>query len=202
MASDEKKLNIRKYQVFISSTFKDLEKHRQEAIRGIVNAGHLPIALENYGLQSRDKETVIRQAIRSSHFYVLILGHRYGSRPKEGEKTLPSYVEMELDWAEEAELKILVFVLDEGEAQKHRNRLKRPKDQEEIENEEAYREFRKRLTAGLHDYFYKPFFEARDIYTELYAYFSREHNVPGYIPEPKDKPVSDYLQIYVRSDGT
>jgi hypothetical protein len=197
MANGERETISRKYQVFISSTFRDLQPHRQEAMLGIVKAGHLPVALEHYPPQSGDKRSVIQQAIESSHFYVLILGHRYGSRTEAPDG--PSYVEMELDWAEKSGLKILAFVLDGEEAEKKRNKLRRPRDRVEIENEAAYQRFRDRLS-GFDDYFYKPFSKASDIYPELYAYFSRSHAVPGLIPEPKDTPVSDYLQVYVQNE--
>jgi hypothetical protein len=199
MATDAKDKSIRKYQVFISSTFRELKAHREAAVRGIINAGHFPLALENYGPQPNDIETVIRQAIESSHFYIIILGSIYGSRPigEQGE-LLPSYVEMEFDMAKDAGLEILVFVLDEKIAREQRKKLKhhKDKDMEEINNKKAYRKFRKRLTESA-NYFYSPFSKPDDIYPEVLAYFSKKHTVPGYIQEPEDAPDSEeYLQIY------
>ena len=74
MATDAKDKSIRKYQVFISSTFRELKAHREAAVRGIINAGHFPLALENYGPQPNDIETVIRQAIESDQYWTKIAG--------------------------------------------------------------------------------------------------------------------------------
>lgn len=192
----------RKYQIFISSTFKDLQEHRVAAMKGIIKAGHLPLALENFPPDTKDKATVIQTAIKSCQFYVLILGHCYGSRPigKDGKQMLKGYVEMELDWAEKAGLQILAFLIDEDIAREKRNKLRRPKDEEELVNEGQYWNFRKRFTEGIHQCFYKPFTMSDDIYTELFAYFSKEHAVQGYILEPEDKAGSDVLQIYAKNE--
>lgn len=195
-------MSYRKYQVFISSTFRDLQEHRANARQGIIKAGHLPLALENFPPETKDKATVIQTAIEASQFYVLILGHCYGSRPidKDGKRMPKGYVEMELDWAEKAGLQILAFLLDEDNARERRNKLQRPKDEEELANEEQYWNFRKRFTEGIHQYFYKPFSTPGDIYTELFGYFSRDHAVRGYILEPEDKAGSDVLQIYAKNE--
>jgi len=186
----------RKYQVFISSTFKDLAEERQAAKSAIIKAGHLPIALEDYAPDTKDKATVIRTAINACQFYVLILGHRYGYRPKRENGTLgPSYVEMELDWAEEANLPILAFLLDEDLAREKRGQLAGPRAVYELNSEDDYWNLRKRFTEGPDTPFYKPFIKSSDIYPELYAYFSRPHSVPGYILEPKDWDATSVVQI-------
>jgi hypothetical protein len=191
----------RKYQVFISSTFSDLARHRAEAVRAVVSAGHLPLALEYRTPESADKATVIGEAIKACQFYVLLLGHRYGSRPKgpRGKKK-PSYVEMELDMAEKAGLKVVALLLHENLATAKRNKLRLPMDREERENEAAYWAFRRRFTERDDQYFYKPFRSPAQVFTELYAYFSREHHIPGYIPEPRDRDTSALLQVYTKNE--
>ncbi len=184
---DQKSKQIRrKYQVFISSTFKDLEEHRKEAITGVVNAGHIPIALENFPPSTDAKENVIYKAIEDCQFYVLILGHRYGSVPKgQRSRKKKSYTEIELDHAEQKKLKVLAFLMDEDIACKLRSKLKRSSvyGREELNNTKRYYDLRNRLTNSLKTYYHKIFREPRDIREELRVYFSRDHDVSGLIPE-------------------
>ncbi|TVL96663.1 MAG: hypothetical protein CV087_23440 [Candidatus Brocadia sp. WS118] len=190
----------RKYQVFISSTFKDLSDHRQAAMRAIIKAGHLPIALENFTPDSKDKVTVIQTAIKSAQFFVLILGYRYGYRPQKKNGTLgPSYTEMELNWAEQAGLKIVALLLDEDIAKKNRSELAGPEARDELNSEEEYWALRKRFTEKLEQPLYKPFSKIEDIYAELLAYFSRPHDVPGYILEPEDTNAGNVLKVYANN---
>jgi hypothetical protein len=192
---------VRKYQVFISSTFKDLAEHRRAAIRGIINAGHLPIALENFTPDNKDKITVIRTAIQACQFYVLILGHRYGYRPKQADGSLgPSYVELELNWAKEAKIPIIAFLLDEDIVRKKRDKLAGPKSTGELSSEDVYWNLREQFTGNTETPFYKPFVNAGDIYSELYAFFSRPHDVSGYIPEPEDRYAHNLMQIYAKNE--
>lgn len=115
----------RYYKVFISSTFRDLALHRQQAMLGILRAGHMPVALENFTPETDSKRAVISDALASSQFYVIILGSRYGSIP-EDQQRLPtelrdkSYTEIELDMALAAKLPILAFFMDSDEVTKGR----------------------------------------------------------------------------------
>jgi hypothetical protein len=187
----------RKYQVFISSTFSDLEEHRRQAILGIVAAGHLPLALEYRAPEPSMKMDVIRRAIGDCQYYVIILGHRYGSVASgqiPGQEK--SYIEFELDYAEQMGLKILAFVLRDEEANGRRKKMTLESDPGELENNPKYERFRKRLTEGIQGYFYRPFLSPNDIYTELYAYFSQDHpDVRGYIPEPVDRDAANFIRI-------
>lgn len=191
----------KKYQVFISSTFKDLARHRNAAARGIINAGHLPTLLENFPPDTHDKSFVIKKAIKACQYYVLILGANYGSRPigEDGNKLQKGYVEMELDWAIENHLEILAFVLNEDIARKERCEMNSTQDAEERKNEERYWNLRERFT-GSDKYFYKPYSTTDQIYVELYAYFFGEHDVRGYILEPEHKPESTFLEIYAEHE--
>jgi hypothetical protein len=187
----------RKYQVFISSTFSDLAEHRRQAVLAIVKAGHFPLALEYHGLEASTKSDTIRTAIAECQFYVLILGHRYGTvasgQPPGQEK---SYVEHELDYATTKGLRVLTLVLNRNKAQQLRNELKLPDDKDERLNEDKYWLLYERLTSSLDGPYYYPFDTPFEVYTELYAFFSREHvDVKGYIPEPLAQEDTNILRI-------
>jgi len=66
-------------QIFISSTFKDLEDYRKAAAEGILAAGHRPFLVENMPAQTIPVNEVINSAIEASDVYLTILGDNYGS---------------------------------------------------------------------------------------------------------------------------
>ncbi len=179
----------RYYKVFISSTFQDLATHRQHATQGILNAGHMPVALENFTPENQSKRRVIEEALASCQFYVIILGSRYGTIPQDQEQ-LPaelrnkSYTEIELEMALAAKLPILAFYLDADEVARARATPEWINSGEPM-NIDKYEALHKRLTEGIETPLAKPFTIAGSIYTELYAYFQRVHsNIRGYILEP------------------
>jgi hypothetical protein len=188
----------RKYQVFISSTFQDLWEHRQRAILGIIRAGHMPVALENFAPSSESKREVIRNALKSCQFYVIILGARYGSIP-EDDPVGKGYVEIELEMAKELGLKILPFIMDMKKVKEIR-KTDEFQNSEEIKLIGKYDNLRKILTKGVDNIFYKPFETAGEIETELYAYFNNLQSERGYILEPEDRKDTEVLEIYARND--
>lgn len=181
---------LRYYKVFISSTFRDLPTHRQQAILGVLRAGHMPVALDNYSPETETKRKVISDALESCQFYVIILGACYGTIPEDQER-LPielrdkSYTEIELDMAINAKLPILAFVMVNDEVMKVRLT---PEwiNSNEPQNKAKHETIRKRLSDGIETPLAKPFSRPEDIFSELYAYFGREHpKHRGYILEPE-----------------
>lgn len=88
----------RKLQVFISSTYHDLQEERQAAVSSILKAGHIPAGMELFTAGDRSQMVTIKEWIDESDVYMLILGGRYGSI----ERTSGiSYTELEYDYAQE-----------------------------------------------------------------------------------------------------
>lgn len=98
----------KKYQVFISSTYTDLIKAREEAIKVILNLYQIPIGMEMFSADNDEQWSTIQSTIDNSDYYLLILGHRYGSTTKEG----VSYTEKEFDYAKSIGIPIISFVKD------------------------------------------------------------------------------------------
>ncbi|MGV2068965.1 DUF4062 domain-containing protein [Agrobacterium sp. 22-226-1] len=86
----------KKLQVFVSSTFTDLQTERQAAVQAILKAGHIPAGMELFTASDKSQWEIIKRWIDESDVYMLILGGRYGSVDKE---TGVSYTEMEYDYA-------------------------------------------------------------------------------------------------------
>lgn len=69
---------MKKLQVFVSSTYLDLQEERQKMVEGILNAGHIPAGMELFGGPATVIKTIQRW-IDASDMYILLLGGKYGS---------------------------------------------------------------------------------------------------------------------------
>lgn len=68
-----------------------------------------PIGMEMFSAADDDQWKIIKEAIDSSYFYILIIGNRYGSIE---ETTVISYMEKEFDYAVEKKIPVLEFIVD------------------------------------------------------------------------------------------
>lgn len=115
-------LDAKKYQVFISSTFTDLIDARTKITEAILSLYHIPIGMEMFSAGDDDQWTVIQNTIDLSDYYVLVLGHRYGSVTDEG----ISYTEKEYDYAKSKGIPVLAFIMDREAATKPADRESDP----------------------------------------------------------------------------
>ncbi|MCP1121405.1 DUF4062 domain-containing protein [Robbsia andropogonis] len=88
----------KKYQVFISSTYTDMQAERQAAVTAILEAGHIPAGMELFAASDKAQMEVIKKWIDESDIFMLILGGRYGSVEPESGK---SYIQREYEYAVE-----------------------------------------------------------------------------------------------------
>ena len=86
----------RKYQVFVSSTYVDMQSERQAAVEAILAAGCIPAGMELFCAGDESQWEVIQRWIDDSDIFLLLLGGRYGSiEPATGK----SYTHREYDHA-------------------------------------------------------------------------------------------------------
>lgn len=85
----------KRYQVFVSSTFHDLEIERQEVMHALLELDCMPSGMELFPAANETQWNLIKRVIDDCDYYVLILGGRYGSIGPEG----TSYTEMEYRYA-------------------------------------------------------------------------------------------------------
>lgn len=69
----------KKYQIFLSSTFLDLQRERSAAVTAIMRLGHIPVGMELFPATDNKQWHVIEKAIKEADYYVLMVGGRYGS---------------------------------------------------------------------------------------------------------------------------
>ena len=98
----------KKYQIFISSTFKDLKNARLKVRDAILSMYHFPVGMEMFGALDEDQWDVIKRDIDASDYYVLIIGKMFGSEvPGEG----ISYTQKEYRYAVEQGIPVLAFLM-------------------------------------------------------------------------------------------
>ncbi len=96
----------RRYQVFVSSTFKDLEEERQEVMRALLELDCMPSGMELFPAANETQWNLIKKVIDDCDYYILIVGGRYGSIGPEG----ISYTEMEYRYALEQGKPTITFI--------------------------------------------------------------------------------------------
>ncbi|WP_421580100.1 DUF4062 domain-containing protein [Shinella sp. M31] len=96
----------KKYQVFVSSTFRDLIDERQDTIRNILDLNHIPAGMELFPAADVEQLAYIKKVIDECDYYLLIIGGRYGSLDAEG----ISFTEREYDYAVETGRFVIAFV--------------------------------------------------------------------------------------------
>ncbi|MBB3399689.1 hypothetical protein FHT71_006412 [Rhizobium sp. BK060] len=96
-----------KYQVFVSSTFVDLQEERRSAIEAILNLGHIPVGMEAFQASDDTQWDYIKRRIDESDYYIVIVGERYGS-----EQDGKSYTQMEYEYAVANGVPVAAFLLD------------------------------------------------------------------------------------------
>ena len=95
--------------VFVSSTFGDLEAHRAAVIDMLHQTNNLPLAMETFGSKPGDAETVSLDEVRKADLFIGIYGNRYGYRPDDDK----SVTELEYLEAVKNDIPRLVFIVEE-----------------------------------------------------------------------------------------
>jgi hypothetical protein len=102
---------MKKLQVFISSTYIDLEGERQAAVEAILDSGNIPAGMELFKAGNETQLKTIERWIDESDVYLLILGGRYGSIEEKSDK---SYTRLEYEYAVKKNIPIFAVVLSEA----------------------------------------------------------------------------------------
>lgn len=96
----------KRYQVFISSTFADLEEERKGVMEAIISLNCFPAGMEMFPASNKEQFQYIQSVIDESDYYIIIVAGKYGSIAEDG----ISYTEKEFDYARGKGIPILAFV--------------------------------------------------------------------------------------------
>ena len=123
----------KRYQVFVSSTYTDLHKARQEVMRVLLELDCIPAGMELFPAADDDQWTLIKRVIDDCDYCIVIIAGRYGSVGPE-EK---SFTQLEYEYAISQKKPVIAFL--------HKEPGKLPadhteKDPERVEKLEDFRQ--------------------------------------------------------------
>jgi len=96
----------KRYQVFVSSTFADLQVERQHVIQALLSLDFIPSGMELFPASDDDQWTFIKRVIDDCDYYLLILAGRYGSTDSDG----LGFTEKEFDYALSVKKPVISFI--------------------------------------------------------------------------------------------
>lgn len=131
-------MSERRFQIFVSSTFSDLQDERLKILFAIMKLNFIPAGMEFFAAIDEEQMKFIERVIDESDYYVLILGARYGSLDTKG----ISYTEREFDYAVKKGLKVIALI--------HANpdKIERGKTDMNEELFQKFIKFRNKVTDG------------------------------------------------------
>lgn len=88
-------MSEKRYQVFISSTFEDLQEERRAVSDTLLSVDCIPVGMEEFPATDEAQFDFIKKIIDESDYYLLIIGGRYGTVDDEG----ISFTEKEYSYA-------------------------------------------------------------------------------------------------------
>lgn len=100
---------MKKLQIFISSTYEDLKDERQEMVRAILTAGHIPAGMELFGGSGKVID-IIKKWIDESDVFFLLFGGMYGSIYEEAGI---SFTEWEYRYAKSVNKPICIIIVED-----------------------------------------------------------------------------------------
>lgn len=95
----------KRYQVFLSSTFRDLEIERLDVMRALLELDCFPCGMEYFPAANEDQWSFIKDLIDQCDYYIVVVGGRYGSVDEAG----VSFTEKEYRYAVEKGIPVIGF---------------------------------------------------------------------------------------------
>ena len=101
----------KRYQIFVSSTFTDLQQERQGLMHTLMQLDAIPAGMELFPATDEEQWAFIQKVIDDCDYYLLVIGGRYGSTTAEG----VSYTEKEHDYAVSKGIPVIALLHGEPE---------------------------------------------------------------------------------------
>jgi hypothetical protein len=96
----------KRYQVFVSSTYADLQQERRAVMQSVIEMSCIPAGMELFPAADEAQLEFIKRVIDDCDYYLLIIGGRYGSVDETG----VSFTEQEYDYAVGRGLKVIALL--------------------------------------------------------------------------------------------
>jgi hypothetical protein len=128
----------KRYQVFVSSTYADLQEERSSVFQTLMKMDCIPSGMELFPAIDEEQFEFIKKVINDCDYYVLIIGGRYGSLAAEG----ISYTKKEYDYAIDRGIKVIAFI------HKNPDELPVAKSEIDVASRQKLLEFRTEVSKG------------------------------------------------------
>lgn len=166
----------KRYQVFVSSTYVDLQEERQSVLQTLMEMDCIPAGMELFPAADEEQWEFIKRIIDDCDYYLLIIGGRYGSTADDG----LSYTEKEFDYAVSKGIKVIALL------HKSPDELPRSKSETEESNYEKLQVFRDKVSDG-----------------RLIRFWDNPAQLPGQVSLSLNKTMKMFPAIgWVRADST
>jgi hypothetical protein len=136
----------KRFQVFVSSTYQDLQEERQEVMHALLELDCIPSGMELFPAANESQWSLIKRVINDCDYYILIIGGRYGSVGPEG----MSYTEMEYRYAVSIGKPTIAFLHSDP------GKITAEKSEESSEGKEKLRSFREAVQHKMCKYWSTP----------------------------------------------
>ena len=128
----------KKYQVFVSSTYKDLKEERLAVIQYLLKMGYIPVGMEQFPASHMSQMEYIKMMLDDCDYYLLILAGKYGSVAEDG----VGFTEKEYDYAIANGIPVMSILIRDIDELPNKN------CEETDEKRTLLNNFRKKVTAG------------------------------------------------------
>lgn len=129
----------KRYQVFVSSTYEDLQEERREVMQALLELDCIPAGMELFPASSEDQWSLIKRVIDDCDYYLLIIAGRYGSTNDKG----ISYTQMEFEYALSTGKPIIAFL------HKNPDKIESGKTEKTVKGKKLLEEFRAKAKKNL-----------------------------------------------------
>ncbi|BEO37218.1 hypothetical protein SMQE08_13060 [Serratia marcescens] len=165
----------KRYQVFVSSTYKDLIEERQRVTQTLMEMDCIPAGMEHFPAVDQEQFEFIKKVIDDSDYYLIIIAGKYGSISPD---TGTSYTEMEYDYAISQGIKVIAIVHNDIGA------LSKNKTETNQAISKKLDVFRKKVCSG-----------------RLVKFWSKIDDIPGQVSVSLNRTITTFPAIgWVRAD--
>jgi hypothetical protein len=159
----------KRYQVFISSTFTDLQVERTKVQQAVMELECIPAGMEAFPAIDEEQFEFIKRVIDDCDYYLLVIGGRYGSV---SEEVGLSYTEMEYDYAVSKGIKVIVFLHQDPDS------LPVRKSEQSEESKKKLKAFRDKVSTG-----------------RLVRFWNNADELPGLVSTSLSKTIRTYPAV-------
>jgi len=96
----------KRYQIFVSSTYEDLQDERREVMNALLELDSIPAGMELFPAADEDQWSLIKRVVDDCDYYLVIIAGRYGSAGPDG----MGYTEKEYRYALDQKKPIIAFL--------------------------------------------------------------------------------------------